>query len=86
MAHCLDGAAAYLFYRDELEAAALVAAGVQELRRSLSTIRAPYEDFFQELDDFRDRIDETHPEAAAYGRGLSRPELVDYTISRLTEF
>lgn len=82
-AHCLDGVAMCLITSGRPTEGAVVVAGTEEVRRSLSTIQAPYEKFFDELEDFRDRMGQEYPDAVAHGRSLKRPELVDYAIEAL---
>lgn len=82
-AHCLDGVAMLLIASGHTKQGAVVAAGTDKLRKSLSTVQAPYESFFDELDDFRSRMDRDNPAAVARGRGMSREEIVDFSIDAL---
>ncbi len=83
-AHCLHGVAIWLLKADRQHEGALVAAGIQTLRRSLSTVQAPYEKLFDDQDEFEATMELDHPEAVAEGRRMSRPELVDFAIEALT--
>ena len=82
LAHCLDGVAVWLIECDRPEKGALVAAGTNELRRSLSTIPALGETY-PELDRFKAKMASAHQEEVAAGRAMSRAQLFDFALEAL---
>lgn len=82
-AHCLDGVAILLIASGQNRQAAVVAAGTDELRKSLATVQAPYENLFEELEAFREEMDEENPTAVESGRVMSREEVVDFATDAL---
>lgn len=82
-AHCLHGVAVWLMKTGRQHERAVVASGIQELRRSLSTVQAPYETLFDEQDEFETTMEVDYPQAVAEGQRLNRTQLVDFAIEAL---